>query len=153
MRPKLFYGMFKDTDFTEIQHIAEEYAQRLIHDLDPKFIEQLRQHKDLGHDVVLVSASVDLYLKPLCQLLEIDLICTKTEIRDGRLTGYYQSADCSRMEKKIRVSEQYPIANYSTIYAYGNSEEDLEMFSLAQYTYMVGKDQKLPALPAHLKMA
>ena len=153
MRPKLFYGMFKDTDYTEIQKIAEEYAQHLIQELDPKFIQQLQLHQALGHDVVLVSASIDLYLKPLCQLLGIDLICTETEVRESRLTGHYQSADCSRMEKKKRISQQYPIAEYAYIYAYVNSEEDLEMFSLAQYTYMVGRDQKLPALPAHLKMA
>ena len=103
--------------------------------------------------MVLVSASIDLYLKPLCKLLGIDLLCTETEVQNGRLTGYYQSADCSRIEKKIRISQQYPIAEYASIYAYGNSEEDLEMFSLAQYTYMVGQDQQLPALPQHLKMA
>lgn len=153
MRPKLFYGMFKDTDYAEIQKIAEEYAQQLIQELDPKFMQQLQLHQALGHDVVLVSASIDLYLKPLCQLLGIDLICTETEVHESRLTGHYQSADCSRMEKKKRISLQYPIAEYASIYAYGNSEEDLEMFSLAQYTYMVGRDQKLPALPAHLKMA
>ena len=153
MRPKLFYGMFKDTDYAEIQKIAVEYAQHLIQELDPKFMQQLQLHQALGHDVVLVSASIDLYLKPLCQLLGIDLICTETEVRESRLTGHYQSADCSRMEKKKRISQQYLIAEYASIYAYGNSEEDLEMFSLAQYTYMVGRDQKLPALPAHLKMA
>ena len=153
MRPKLFYGMFKDTDYAEIKKIAEEYAQHLIQELNPKFMQQLQLHQALGHDVVLVSASVDLYLKPLCQLLGIDLICTETEVRESRLTGHYQSADCSRMEKKTRISQQYPIAEYVSIYAYGNSEEDLEMFSLAQYTYMVGRDQKLPALPTHLKMA
>ena len=153
MRPKLFYGMFKDRDYAEIQKIAEEYAQQLIQELDPKFMQQLQLHQALGHDVVLVSASIDLYLKPLCQLLGIDLICTETEVLESRLTGHYQSADCSRMEKKKRIAQQYPIAEYASIYAYGNSEEDLEMFSLAQYTYMVGRDQKLPALPAHLKMA
>ena len=153
MRPKLFYGMFKDTDYAEIKKIAEEYAQHLIQELNPKFMQQLQLHQALGHDVVLVSASVDLYLKPLCQLLGIDLICTEAEVRESRLTGHYQSADCSRMEKKTRISQQYPIAEYVSIYAYGNSEEDLEMFSLAQYTYMVGRDQKLPALPTHLKMA
>jgi len=153
MRPKLFYGMFKDADYAEIKQIAEEYAQQLIHELDPKFITQLRQHQTLGHDVVLVSASVDLYLEPLCKLLKIDLICTETEIIAGRLTGHYQSADCSRIQKKIRITEQYPIADYANIYAYGNSEEDLEMFSLAQYTHMVGHDQDLPLLRPHLKMA
>ena len=153
MRPKLFNAMFKDADYTQIQQMAEAYAQLLMHELDAKFITQLRQHKSLGHDVVLVSASVDLYLKPLCQLLDINLICTETEVQDGRLTGYYQSADCSRLQKKIRISEHYNIAEYSSIYAYGNSEEDLEMFSLAQYTYMVGRDQTLPPLESQLKMA
>ncbi|MDU6055571.1 MAG: HAD-IB family hydrolase, partial [Acinetobacter junii] len=35
-------------------------------------------------------------------------------------------------------------SNYQHIYAYGNSEEDLEMLSIADFTYMVGEDKPLP---------
>lgn len=48
MRPKLFYGMFKDTDYAEIQQIAEEYAHQLMHELDPKLLSNCDNIKPLN---------------------------------------------------------------------------------------------------------
>ena len=66
MRPKLFAAMFKDTSATELEKLAQDYAELLLDDLDPQLLERLQQHQQLGDRVVLVSASVDVYLKPLC---------------------------------------------------------------------------------------
>src|SRR5690606_21511076 len=146
MRPKLYASMFKNNDAEEILKLAQDYAQQLIFKLNPKLLEQLIQHQELGHEVVLVSASLDLYLKPVCSYLNIDLICSEVEIKAGKLTGFYQTPDCSNQQKKIRILEKYNLDNYAEIYAYGNSEEDLEMLSLAQYNYMVRRDKILPNL-------
>jgi HAD superfamily phosphoserine phosphatase-like hydrolase len=126
MRPKLYASMFKNSDAEEILHLAQDYAQQLMLKLNPKLLEQLRQHQELGHEVVLVSASLDLYLKPVCSYLNIDLICSEVEIKAGKLTGFYQTPDCSNTQKKIRILEKYNLDNYAEIYAYGNSKEDIE---------------------------
>ena len=151
MRIKLYHAMFSNSDATQVQQMAEEYAQKLISSLDPHLLKQLQMHQDLGHDVALVSASVDLYLKPICNLLGIELICSEVEIKDQKITGQYQTADCSGEQKKIRILEKYNLHHYNSIYAYGNSVEDLQMLDLADYRYMVGTDQYLPKLPAHHK--
>ena len=96
--------------------------------------------------MVLVSASLDLYLKPVCSYLNIDLICSEVEIKAGKLTGFYQTPDCSNTQKKIRILEKYNLDNYAEIYAYGNSKEDIEMLSLAQQRYFEGQDQQLPKI-------
>ncbi|MEG0349154.1 MAG: HAD-IB family hydrolase, partial [Acinetobacter sp.] len=36
---------------------------------------------------------------------------------------------------------------------YGNSEEDLDMLSLADFQYMVGEDQVLPSMNIHKNFA
>src|SRR5690606_4205881 len=136
MRPKLYVSMFKDSDAEEILQLAQDYVQQLIFKLNPKLLEQLKQHQQLGHEVVLVSASLDLYLKPVCSYLNIDLICSEVEIKAGKMTGFYQTADCSKEQKKIRILEKYNLKDYAEIYAYGNSDEDEEMLSLATYSYM-----------------
>ncbi|MEQ0924883.1 HAD-IB family phosphatase [Acinetobacter schindleri] len=153
MRPKLYASMFKNSDAEEILKLAQDYAQQLIFKLNPKLLEQLIQHQELGHEVVLVSASLDLYLKPVCSYLNIDLICSEVEIKAGKITGFYQTPDCSNQQKKIRILEKYNLDNYAEIYAYGNSEEDEEMLRLATYSYMVGTDQQLPEIIDCRKLA
>ncbi|USA53693.1 HAD-IB family hydrolase [Acinetobacter sp. C32I] len=140
MRPRLFQSMFKDISVDVVEQLAHEYALKLIKRLDQDLLQQLQQHQQRGDHIVLVSASVDLYLTPICEFLNIELICTQTEIKDGLLTGRYRSEDCSREQKKLRILQQYNLADYQAIYAYGNSEEDLDMLSLADYPYMVGRD-------------
>ena len=146
MRLKLFKAMFKDAKASEIQDIAEEYAYQLMAQLDVKIYQQLIDHQEQGDDVVLVSASIDIYLEVICHLLNIDLICTKTEIIDGKYSGNYSTIDCSSEQKSLRIKEQYNLNLYDNIYAYGNSIEDLDMLSLADFKYMVGETKKLPKL-------
>lgn len=146
MRPKLYASMFKDSDAEEILQLAQDYAQKLILKLNPKLLEQLIQHQELGHEVVLVSASLDLYLKPVCSYLNIDLICSEVEIKAGKTTGFYQTPDCSNQQKKSRILEKYKLQDYAEIYAYGNSEEDEEMLSLAHQRYLEGHDKQLPKI-------
>ena len=153
MRVKLFKAMFTDTNASEILSLAEEYAQQLMQQLDPKLYQQLLKHKQNQDDIVLVSASIDLYLQSVCKLLEIDLICTETEIVAGKVTGHYTSADCSSEQKRLRILEKYDLNQYQSIYAYGNSVEDLEMLSLADYKFMVGEDRVFPQLAHEKKLA
>lgn len=150
MRPKLYASMFKESNAEEILQLAQEYAATLITKLDPALFNQLKQ---LDHNIILVSASVDLYLKPVCRYLNIDLICSEVEIKAGKMTGFYQTSDCSNEQKKNRVLEKYNLDNYAEIYAYGNSEEDEEMLRLATYSYMVGTDQQLPEIIDCRKLA
>ena len=146
MRLKLFRAMFTNADVIDLQHIAEEYAASLISQLNPSLLKQLKQHQALGDDVVLVSASIDIYLKPVCDLLDIDLICTQTETVNQIYTGQYITPDCSSEQKRQRVLEKYALDNYALIYAYGNSHEDDEMLALADHAYMVGNNQVMPLL-------
>ncbi|MDM1757536.1 MULTISPECIES: HAD-IB family hydrolase [unclassified Acinetobacter] len=153
MRNKLFKAMFKDAKASEIQDIAEEYAYQLMGQLDAKIYQQLLEHREQGDHIVLVSASVDIYLEVICHLLDIDLICTQTEIVAGKYTGNYSTLDCSSEQKKLRILEKYDLDQYDKIYAYGNSIEDLEMLSLADYKFMVGEDTQLPSLENKMKLA
>ncbi|MDQ9022242.1 HAD-IB family hydrolase [Acinetobacter sichuanensis] len=153
MRPKLFKAMFKDADADEILELAEEYSTRLMAQLDPAIYQQLLIHQENGDDVVLVSASIDIYLEAICQILNIDLICTGTEIKNGLFTGSYSTLDCSCDQKRLRVLEKYDLNQYNKIYAYGNSEEDLDMLSLADFKYMVGVNSKLPYIKEEKKFA
>ena len=85
--------------------------------------------------VVVVSASLDVYLRPWCAGLGLQLICTELEARSGTLTGRYTGGDCTGSEKARRVLARYDLRQYSTIYAYGDTTEDHELLGLASKRY------------------
>jgi len=127
-----FKGMSKDAFFK----VANEYA--LLH-IDkivrPKAMEKIAWHKAQGHQVVVVSAAIDCWLKPWCDKNNIDLIATRLEIEDGKLTGKFATKNCYGIEKVNRIKEKYNLEKYSVIYAYGDSSGDKEMLSIANERY------------------
>lgn len=146
MRPKLFAQMFRAQPAAAILAFAQQYQATLIENLDPKMWQQLLIHRARGDHIVLVSASVDVYLQPFCNALGIELLCSRAEIENGYFTGRYIGADCSAMEKAKRIQGLLNLEDYSCVYAYGNSIEDTEMLALADVAYWHGRGQELPKL-------
>ena len=103
--------------------------------------------------MVIVSASTDIYLKDIADILDVDLICTEAEVVNDYFTGQFRTPDCSSEQKKIRILEKYDLSQYDYVYAYGNSREDLDMLSLADFGYMVGESQSLPEIQVQKKLA
>ncbi|MDM1279219.1 haloacid dehalogenase-like hydrolase [Acinetobacter indicus] len=153
MRPRLFKGMFKSVPQHQIKEKAESYAAQLVQALNPKLLNQLQKHQAHGDDIVLVSASINIYLEAVCELLNIDLICSQVALENSIFSGEYLTADCSLYEKKQQIIMRYDLEQYNAIYAYGNSYEDDAMLSLATYSYMVGVDHSLPEIVAYKKLA
>ena len=99
-------------------------------------------HKSQGDDIVVVSASLDLYLAPWCAERGLKFICTTIEEQRGTLTGRYVDGDCSGAEKVRRIRAQYDLSSYPIVYAYGDSGEDREMMALADKKYYRWKEIK-----------
>jgi|APSaa5957512535_1039671.scaffolds.fasta_scaffold51479_2 phosphatidylglycerophosphatase C len=123
-----FKGMIQE-DFLQA---ANEYSLKHINDiLRPKAMQKIRQHKDQGHKVVIVSASIECWIKPWCDKHDLDLISTKLEMAEGVVTGKFSTKNCYGVEKKHRIKEVYNLDDYDYIYAYGDSQGDLEMLGIA----------------------
>ncbi len=107
-------------------------------------LRRLRQHQQDGHRCVIVSASPEIYLRAVASHLGVeDLLCTRLEVRDGRLSGDMAGANCHGQEKVRRLmvwmaqSALEPRA--VTLYAYGDSAGDLAMLGLAHYAFLRGR--------------
>ena len=106
---------------------------------------RFRWHQEQGHVVVLVSASFETYLAPLGDLLEADaVLCTRLEIVDGVATGRLDGPNCRGAEKVRRIAqwcEESGLAIESVVYAYGDSQGDLDMLALARNSFYVAKEE------------
>ena len=126
----------------EIERLGDEFARdvastRLREDTTAR----LRRHRELGHTVVLASASLDPYLAPLGRLLGADdVVCTTLERDgDGRLTGRLAGPNCRGAEKARRVRALLDGRGLedAELWAYGDSEGDEPLLAIADHALRV----------------
>ena len=127
---------FKGMSEAKLQEVANTYSLNHIDTiLRPKAIEKIAWHQEQGHKVVVVSASIECWLKPWCDKNNLELIATQLEIKDGIVTGRLRTKNCYGIEKVNRVKEVYNLDEYETIYAYGDSRGDRELLELADESF------------------
>lgn len=126
-----FLSILKGKTKNEIEKLCNEFMPILLSHCKKTALDKIKWHQDNNHRIVLVSASFEEYLSPLCKYLNIDLIATKMEFKDNKITGYIEGKNCKRNQKVIRIKEVINISEYDSIYVYGDSIGDKEMLELA----------------------
>ena len=129
----------------QLQRLGEFSGRRYAAEVIPgvirrRAVDRIEWHQRQGDLVVVVSASLDAYLRPWCEAAGVELICTELEGRGGRLTGRYRHGDCSGAEKLRRILERHEPGRYPLVYAYGDTSEDREMLALAHRKYYRWKE-------------
>lgn len=137
LRPMVAYIAFKGRTVASVESLGAQYAQQII----PLYLrgiamDKIKWHLNRGDTVVLVSASLDLYLKFWCEAMKITLICSEMEKTHTRYSGRYVAGDCSGESKAKRVQALFTLGNYQRVYAYGDTHEDLAMLALADEAYL-----------------
>jgi phosphatidylglycerophosphatase C len=126
----------------QIERLGEAFAGEVGSGrLRDDTVARLRRHRELGHTVILASASLDPYLLPLGRSLGVDgVICTLLERgADGRLTGRLVGANCRGAEKARRVQawlRENGLAD-AVLWAYGDSSGDDELLAIASHPLRV----------------
>ena len=127
---------FKGKNINEFKKHAEYFSLNMLEPLiRKKAIKQISWHKENGHDVVIVSASIDLWLRPWCIKNDVALISSMLEVNDNVITGKTRNKNCYGLEKVTRIKELYNLSEYSYIYSYGNSRGDYEMLKIANESH------------------
>jgi len=85
--------------------------------------------------IVIVTASLDLWLEPWCRAMDYDLICSRAEIINGKITGRLEGKNCRGTEKVNRIKKQYNLADHTRIFVHGDSKQDKEMLKLGTDSY------------------
>jgi phosphatidylglycerophosphatase C len=96
--------------------------------------ERIAWHRAAGHEVVIVSASLDVYLDEVGRALGVDeVLCSSLAVDErGRCTGALIGGNCRGPEKATRLRALLGEADVE-LWAYGNSGGDDEMLALAQH--------------------
>lgn len=127
----------------EVERVGRDFALgQAVEWLRPDTVGRLRWHREQGHEVVIVSASLWAYLRPLCAEVlggVSGLLCTEIEVRpDGRCGARLVEGNC-RGEEKARRLLRWIDGRPATIWAYGDSGGDAQLLALADHPVWVGR--------------
>lgn len=139
LRTRVTRLTFAGRDAAEIEAAGERHARELLPGvLRPAMMERIDWHQARGDTVVIVSGSLDAYLRPWCELHGLALICNRLEVVDGRLTGRYLDGDRGA-HKAADIRARYNLTQFDRVHAYGDSSEDRPMLALAQERWWRGQ--------------
>lgn len=151
-KERLFQKLLAGTDVAEVTTASRAFAvEHLDRQGRARIIDRLHWHLGQGHDVVIVSASPQIYVNVMTELLGATSgLGTRLAVTPvGRLTGGYLGKNCRGAEKMRRLNEWIDERHYAAppvVYAYGNSRGDRRMLRGATHPFDVGKLGWLGAL-------
>ena len=123
---------YKGMSIDDFNRLSSKFSKEIIPKMiRPLAMEKIEWHKSQGHKVVIVSASIENYLIHWCCKQKIDLLATRLEIRDNRMTGRLSTKNCHGAEKVKRIQLEHDISNMQYIYAYGDSRSDRKLATIA----------------------
>lgn len=99
-------------------------------------LSKIAWHQAQGHEVILVSANLDLYLEPWGKEKHFTkVLCSRVAIESGVVTGKLAGENCRGEEKVKQVALWAGDRNRYTLWAYGDSEGDKALLSFADHPH------------------
>ena len=132
----LLSSFFRGYSYERFVKLTNLYSLRELHKIIRlNALKRIKWHQKRGDKVVVVSASIDLWLLPWCEKHNVDLLATKLEVINNLITGNLLNKNCYGLEKVRQIKSNYKLSLYKKIYAYGDSVGDKEMLELADEKY------------------
>ncbi len=151
LKELLVGGVLRGRKVAQVEAMGEEFAKHVEADwLRADTLERLRWHQRAGHRIVLVSASLGPYLRPLGRRLGVDDVLCAEPLQDGdEFADGLEGANCRAQEKVRRLDAWLAERRWedATVWAYGNSTGDRELLARADHPLLV-KRTLVSAVPA-----
>jgi phosphatidylglycerophosphatase C len=123
-----------ELEATSRQFVSDTIARRCFADA----LATIRRHREQGHFLVLMSASVDFYVPEFGRQLGFDqVISTGVAWQGDRLDGTLTTPNRRGEEKAVQLRALVAEHNDSHTFAYGNSDSDLPHLRLARHGLLV----------------
>ena len=135
---KVLRCFLANMEMATLQQYALQFAEiKLPSLLRNEAMQRLAWHRQQGHRCVVVSASLEIYLRPWASKAGFDdILGSRLEtLADGRTTGNLLGENCFGAEKIRRLETLLGTLDNFTLYAYGDSRGDKELLSAADYPF------------------
>jgi phosphatidylglycerophosphatase C len=116
----------------KLQKKGDEFAKRLLPALcRPAALEKIKEYNANGWRVIVISASVNIWLKQWVAEMGVELVATRLVVKNETITGRIAGKNCYGPEKVVQLRVLLKLEEYTVIHAYGDSSGDKEMLSIA----------------------
>lgn len=143
LKERFFSYFFKGQNYDKIKEEGKGFSEFVLPTLCRKSaLKVLEWHTDQKHDILILSASADIWLKKWCEINNFQLICTEFELSDDKYTGRLNGNNCYGMDKKTRLRDYLCKNNYTYSYGYGDSQADKYFLELVDQAYLMKLNSK-----------
>lgn len=114
------------------QQFFEKYYPEIIRENAIEFIQNIdREHTES----YLVTASLDIWVKPFAEKFKMNLLATRAEFKNEIFTGNFVGNNCNGGEKVHRIKEALQGKKFDKTIAFGDTSGDKEMLEWANESH------------------
>jgi putative phosphoserine phosphatase/1-acylglycerol-3-phosphate O-acyltransferase len=151
-------GDFEDAMAASVRNIAghevaayHELGEKVFRDrlapvIFPEMKAVVRAHRQLGHDLVLVTSATRFQVEALARYLGIEhILCTELAHSEGRFTGEIDGPPCYGAGK-LRAARDFAVQrrmDLADCWFYSNGSEDLPLLDAVGHPVAVNPDRRL----------
>ena len=136
LKERLVRTLFLGESVERLREAGREHSVEILNWVRPAARKRIDSHKVRGDRLVMVSASLDLYLEPVAKALGFDdLLCTSPSVNHMVFDGGLVGKNCRGPEKVRRLSNLLGNLSEYELHAYGDSAGDREMLKVADRSY------------------
>lgn len=125
---------FKNILKKELDCHAKKFAFNIVSQIEPTIFNQLKHDPDNSTHCI-VTASLDIWMEPISNLLDVELIATKSMFNSSNCFIGINGKNCNNSEKVARIKRNYDLKKFNEISVYGNSSGDKAMIELGDKQY------------------
>jgi len=134
---ELFFGFFyKGFQEKKLNKLGDEFS---VQKIDSFFNEGaskvLKWHQEKSHDILILTASSDIWIGEWCRRNGYNLINTKFEVKNGVFTGKIDGKNCYGKEKLKRIENLIKQYDFKQTYGYGDSNADLHFLKKMHFMH------------------
>lgn len=136
-KQRVFSWFFKGMLIDDFNHLCTEFALHNKQLLRPKGMKAIKKAIEEGSQVVIISASIDNWVRPFFDEMgnNIIVVGTKIEVNNNHLTGKFTTNNCYGVEKVRRLQALFPQRETYTLIAFGDSRGDKELLAYADKSF------------------
>lgn len=135
-KEKIVKELFQGESVERLVEAGRAHSKAIRALVRPLAERRIAWHKEHGHRLVMVSASLDLYLEPVARDLGFDnVLCTRLSRNHHVFDGNLYGNNCRALEKVSRLKELLGDLRMVDLHAYGDSRGDKEMLEAARFPH------------------
>lgn len=135
-KEKILQFFFSNTPVKDFKQCCKKFSKEILPGLiRPKALFEIRQLQERNVIVAIVSASPENWIEDWAFQYHLQLIGSRLEVTNEKITGKIHGKNCSGDEKVSRIKEVYDLSEYKVVAAYGDTKGDKSMLALARSSY------------------